>query len=58
MNYSKNFKIQPIVDIKTNRVCGGELLYRPDGLDLTPDILDELDNDPILNLDVPSRHFY
>ena len=57
MNYSKNFKIQPIVDIKTNRVCGGELLYRPDGRDLTPDILDELDNDPILNLDVTKQAF-
>ena len=57
MNYGKNFKIQPIVDIKTNRVCGGELLYRPEGRDLTPDILDELDNDPILNLDVTKQAF-
>ena len=26
MKHSKDFKVQPIVDIKTNRVCGGELL--------------------------------
>ena len=27
----QELKIQPIVDIKTNRVCGGEMLYRPEG---------------------------
>ena len=57
MNYSKNFKIQPIVDIKTNRVCGGELLYRPEGGNLTPEILEELDNDPFTNLDVTKQAF-
>ena len=57
MEYSKNFKIQPIVDIKTNRVCGGELLYRPEGRNLTPEILEELDNDPFLNLDVTKQAF-
>ena len=57
MDYSKNFKIQPIVDIKTNRVCGGELLYRPEGRNLTSDILEELDNDPFLNLDVTKQAF-
>ena len=57
MDYSKNFKIQPIVDIKTNRVCGGELLYRPEGRNLSPEILEELDNDPFLNLDVTKQAF-
>jgi len=57
MEYSKNFKIQPIVDIKTNRVCGGELLYRPEGRNLSPEILEELDNDPFLNLDVTKQAF-
>ena len=57
MDYSRNFKIQPIVDIKTNRVCGGEMLYRPEGQNLTPEILDELDNDPFLNLDVTKQAF-
>ena len=57
MEYGKNFKIQPIVDIKTNRVCGGELLYRPEGRSLTPEILEELDNDPFLNLDVTKQAF-
>jgi len=57
MDYSRNFKIQPIVDIKTNRVCGGEMLYRPDGQNLTPEILDELDNDPFLNLEVTKQAF-
>ena len=57
MDYSRNFKIQPIVDIKTNRVCGGEMLYRPEGQNLTPEILDELDNDPFLNLEVTKQAF-
>ena len=57
MDYSKNFKIQPIVDIKTNRVCGGELLYRPEGRNLSPEILEELDNDPFLNLEVTKQAF-
>ena len=57
MDYTKNFKIQPIVDIKTNRVCGGEILYRPGGGNLTPDIQEELDNDPFLNLDVTKQAF-
>ena len=57
MDFSRNFKIQPIVDIKTNRVCGGEMLYRPDGQNLTPEILDELDNDPFLNLEVTKQAF-
>jgi len=57
MDYGRNFKIQPIVDIKTNRVCGGEMLYRPDGQNLTPEILDELDNDPFLNLEVTKQAF-
>ena len=57
MKYSKNFQIQPIVDIKTNRVCGGELLYRPDGNPLTEEILEELDNDPSVNLDVTKQAF-
>ena len=52
METMENFKIQPIVDIKTNRVCGGEILYRPSGGNLTPETLEELDNDPILNLEV------
>ena len=57
MDYGRNFKIQPIVDIKTNRVCGGEMLYRPEGQNLTPEILDELDNDPFLNLEVTKQAF-
>lgn len=57
MEYYKNFKAQPIVDIKTNRVCGGELLYRPDGGPLTPEILDDLDNDPVLNLDIAKQSY-
>ena len=57
MDYSQNFKIQPIVDIKTNRVCGGELLYRPNGSPLTDEILDELENDPYVYLEVTKEAF-
>ena len=51
MKYSTDFKIQPIVDIKSNRVCGGEIL-----IDLVEEILLRKywknDNDPFLNLEV------
>ena len=57
MEHSKDFKVQPIVDIKTNRVCGGEILYRPNGGNLTPEILEDLDNDPFLNLEVTKNSF-
>ena len=45
-----DFQIQPILDIASNRVCGGEVLWRPDGQPLTKDLIDELNEDPILNL--------
>ena len=57
MKYYTDFKVQPIVDIKSNRVCGGEILYRPNGRNLTTEILEELDNDPFLNLEVAKKSF-
>ena len=47
-----DFQIQPILDIASNRVCGGEVLWRPDGQPLTKDLIDELNEDPILNIEV------
>ena len=47
-----DFQIQPILDIASNRVCGGEVLWRPNGQPLTHDLLTDLSEDPILNIDV------
>jgi len=57
MMYSNNFKIQPIVDINTNRVCGGEMLYRPNGGPLTEEIIEDLDNDPALNIEIAKQSY-
>ena len=57
MMYSNNFKIQPVVDINTNRVCGGEMLYRPNGGPLTEEIIEDLDNDPALNIEIAKQSY-
>ena len=51
------FHIQPVVDLRTNRICGGELLWRPQGQPLSPEALDALDEDPVLNLRVGQESF-
>ena len=48
----ETFHIQPIVDLATGRICGGEVLWRPDGLPPTPDLLRDLEEDPVLNMKV------
>ena len=53
----ETFHIQPIVDLRTNRVCGGELLWRPDGLPPSREALDALDEDPVINLKVGQDAF-
>lgn len=53
----KDFKIQPVVDVISNRVCGGEILWRPGGKSLTNDNLEELDENPSLNLQVAKDSF-
>lgn len=49
---TKDFEIQPIIDINSNRVCGGEILWRPGGQRLTADLIERLNEDPQLNTEV------
>lgn len=51
------FHIQPVVDLRTNRICGGELLWRPEGQPLSREALEALEEDPVLNLRVGQEAF-
>lgn len=57
MNYDHNFAIQPIIDIASDSICGGEVLWRPNGSSLTEDMINDLDNDPALNLQVAKESY-
>jgi EAL domain-containing protein (putative c-di-GMP-specific phosphodiesterase class I) len=52
-----SFFIQPIVDLPTGRLCGGEVLWRPDGVPPTVDHLRALEEDPVLNLRIAEESF-
>ena len=52
-----DFQIQPIVDIASNRVCGGEVLWRPGGEPMTQDLFEELQENPLLNTEVAIGSF-
>ncbi len=54
---TSSFEIQPIIDLNSSRVCGGEILWRPFGAPPTKEFLEELDEDPNLNLDVTKNAF-
>jgi EAL domain-containing protein (putative c-di-GMP-specific phosphodiesterase class I) len=47
-----SFEIQPIIDLNSSRVCGGEILWRPSGSPPSKEDLEELEDDPKLNIDV------
>lgn len=51
------FHIQPIVDLATGRVCGGEVLWRPDGQPPTLDHILALEEEPAINLQVTQDSF-
>ena len=51
------FYVQPIVDLVSGRLCGGEVLWRPEGQDPSADQLRSLDEDPELNLRVTQDSF-
>lgn len=51
------FHVQPIVDVPTGRICGGEVLWRPDGVPPSPEHLTALEEDPALNLQVTQDSF-
>jgi hypothetical protein len=53
----ENFHIQPIVDLATGRVCGGEVLWRPDDRPPEREDLMALEEDPSLNLSVTQDSF-
>ena len=52
-----DFQIQPVIDIPSNRVCGGEVLWRPAGGVITQELFDELQEDPVLNAEVALGSF-
>ena len=41
-----------IIDLNSSRVCGGEILWRPSGSPPSKEALEELEDDPKLNVDV------
>lgn len=53
----ENFHIQPIVDLASGRVCGGEVLWRPGGNAPASEQLQSLVDDPAVNLKVTQDSF-
>lgn len=53
----ETFHIQPILDLASGRICGGEVLWRPDGMPPSPEHLMALEEDPTLNLQVTQDSF-
>ena len=56
MDYSKNFKIQPTADIKTNKTCGGEYYIGLETLIYTRNTR-RVRQYPSLNLDATKQAF-
>lgn len=52
-----DFQIQPIIDLSSNRVCGGEVLWRPGGRPITKDLFEALHEDPSVCLEVALGSF-
>lgn len=53
----ERFHIQPIIDLASGRICGGEVLWRPnDGLPTAEEIR-ALEEDPVLNKTVTQDSF-
>ncbi|WP_191964800.1 EAL domain-containing protein [Synechococcus sp. RSCCF101] len=53
----ENFHIQPVIDLASNRVCGGEVLWRPDGAPPSPEQQAALEEDPVLNTTITQQAF-
>ncbi|MFM2080073.1 MAG: hypothetical protein RLZZ124_639 [Cyanobacteriota bacterium] len=53
----ETFHIQPVVDLRTNRICGGELLWRPEGQPPSREAFEALEEDPVLNLQIGQEAF-
>ncbi len=53
----ETFHIQPIVDLTTGRVCGGEVLWRPNGGPPSPEELEALEQDPTFNIALTQDSF-
>lgn len=51
------FHVQPIIDLSTGRICGGEVLWRPEGLPPTREHLAALEDDASVNLGVTQDSF-
>ena len=53
----ENFYIQPIIDLSSGRVCGGEVLWRPNHNVPSAEEIQALDEDPALNISVTQDSF-
>lgn len=53
----KTFHIQPIVDLTSGRICGGEVLWRPRNAQPTVEDIQALEVDPDLNIAVTQDSF-
>jgi EAL domain-containing protein (putative c-di-GMP-specific phosphodiesterase class I) len=51
------FHIQPVIDLRNDRICGGEILWRPHGQPPSREAFEALDEDPVLNLRVGQESF-
>jgi EAL domain-containing protein (putative c-di-GMP-specific phosphodiesterase class I) len=51
------FHIQPVLDLRSNRICGGELLWRPNGNPPSREEFKALEEDAVLNLRVSQQAF-
>lgn len=53
----EQFHVQPIIDLASGAICGGEILWRPDGGPPSPEHLTALDEDPSVNVRVTQDSF-
>lgn len=53
----ENFHIQPIIDLTSGRVCGGEVLWRPKNQPPSQEEVQALEDDPALNISVTQESF-
>ena len=53
----ESFHIQPIFDLASGRICGGEVLWRPNDDLPTAEEIQALEEDPVLNISVTQDSF-
>ncbi|MFT7657667.1 MAG: EAL domain-containing protein (putative c-di-GMP-specific phosphodiesterase class I), partial [Cyanobium sp.] len=53
----ESFHIQPIFDLASGCICGGEVLWRPNNDLPTAEEIQALEEDPVLNISVTQDSF-